>query len=167
MNDFLNYTGKIEISDGESTSVIKNSGKIGVSELFTRAVLGYPTSNSRPSKLDILDREQGGTSILFQQVGVRSGTFEIISDEQSEYNGWKYPVLDILISGDNINISDYSEGKDCYITLYNSVNQEFAKVKIKFMEPTDSDSEEGTFYYHSGNNILIRWYMYITNRNEG
>lgn len=68
--------------------------------------------------------------------------------------------------GDNVNIGNYSAGKDCFITLYNNVGQEFAQVKVIFMEPTDNDQNDGTFYYHQGNNILIRWYMYITNRNE-
>lgn len=78
MNDFLNYIGVVEISDGESSVKIKNKGKIGVSELFTRAVLGYPLDNSRPAKLDILDKADGGQSQLFQRTTIRSGTFEVI-----------------------------------------------------------------------------------------
>ena len=54
MNNSFNYIGVVDVTDGISNVRIKNAGGEGVSELFTRAVLGYPISNSRPSKLDIV-----------------------------------------------------------------------------------------------------------------
>ena len=163
MIDFLGYKGIVEISDGISSIKTHNSGKSAVAELFTRAVLGYPSKNKRPSKLDILDENEN--SLLFDKSLVRSASFEIISSED-EYNGWMYPVLDIIILSENLNLDDYSNGKVCYLVLYNDLDEEFARVQITIKPPVENKSNENTLYYHFGNNILIRWYMYITNKNE-
>ena len=181
MNDVFGYTGVVDITDGISSIRIKNSGGVGVAELFTRAVLGYPSSKCKPTKVDIVlgtesTLKDGETisdlpSILFEKVPLKTCTFGVITEQTKDspdyqYNNWKYPILDILISADNINITDYSTGRQCTVILYNDLDQVFASIEITIIEPIDNDFEDDghTLYYHQGNNVLIRWYMYLTNR---
>ena len=175
MNNMFGYVGVVNITDGVQSIKVHNAGGQGVAELFTRAVLGYPSGNCKPYDLDIVDgilesedSLSEHKSILFERERIKTSSFGVIQEEiGGQYDNWKYPILDIIVQADNINISSYEyPGKDCTIVLFNNMGQIFAYVPIKIIEPINNETNEqnDTLYYHQGNNILIRWYMYLTNR---
>lgn len=161
------YKGKVDLyiqkkNNKEVHIATLNEGLQGISELFTRACLGYDTSNYVPKKVDMVD--DAGSSVLIKPADVRAVSFDVISS--NDYmNGWKYPIFDVLILTENM--LDLSSG-DYYFVLLSANNTKLAKVGIHISKSNEQDSETDfpTLTLQTGNNILIRWSMYLSNKEE-
>ena len=161
------YHGRVELIVGDDRTEIHNEGLIGVSEIFTRAVLGYPVDLQRPYYIDFTDLS--GNSVLFEPVEIRAASFDTIkqgnisTDEDKYILGWKYPVFDALVLAENI--LDLGVGER-YIYMYSKNKTPIARVKINVISETEGSEIEGvpTLVLRSGNNILVRWSMYLSNR---
>jgi len=167
----LCYEGKVDLyieKNGKELHLATlNEGLSGVSELFTRAALGYKTDEYRPWYVDV--RTTQGYTILYDLVEVRASSFDIVSGETGEdayMNGWRYPVFDALITTENI--VEIGNGV-CYIYLLSKNYTELARVAINIDDGTleDNPSDIPTLGLREGNNILIRWAMYLSNRTKG
>lgn len=166
----LNYFGKVDLyiikNKKEIHLATLNEGLIGISELFTRAVLGYSVNDFRPWFVDLVSTD--GTSMLYEPAEVRAASFDVIdgqTGDDSYLNGWKYPVLDALILSENI--VNISSGL-AYIYLLSKNKTQLARVEINIeydsLEPEESDLP--TLNLKSGNNILVRWSMYLSNKQK-
>ena len=170
----LSYMGKVELFLLKQDKQIKfatfNEGLAGIAELFTRACLGYPTQNYRPYYVDIRN-EDTNESALSELAELRASSFDTIKEKDIEdiekdgyILGWKFPVFDALIENENIINIDTGY---YYIVLLSLNRTPLARVRIKVDK--DSLSSKGTIptlSLRSGNNILVKWSMYLSNRKE-
>ena len=102
------YQGKVDLyvlkkNDKQVHIATLNKGLIGISELFTRACLGYSVEDSRPKKLDLINQATN-KSALVNPVELRAASFNVIPNTLSNapYGGWKYPIFDALILTSNM-----------------------------------------------------------------
>jgi hypothetical protein len=170
----LTYHGKVELylilkNGKEMKFATCNEGLAGIADLFTRACLGYPTELYRPYFVDITT--ESGESNLLEPVELRASTYgvikssEVVNSSDNYIVGWKYPIFDALVTTENI--VEIGSGVH-YIYLLNKNKGKLARVKIN----VDQDSLETsngtipTLGLREGNNILIKWYMYLSNRTE-
>ncbi len=160
----LQYQGIVQVSSENSEITIHNEGMQGISELFTRGALGYPTANYRPYYIDIQDSD--GKSKIYNKVEIRALSFgeitadEIEKEEDAYLEGWKYPVFDALVLSDNFSIEDIIGTR--FLVLYSKNMRPIARVQIEISDHTDGEK----FVVVEGNNLLIRWFMYLSNRTE-
>lgn len=171
----LTYQGKVELflilKNGKEVKFATcNEGLAGIADLFTRACLGYPTENFRPFYVDIVNCDSGESGLL-DLVPLRASSYgvikqsEIVDPADSYIVGWKYPTFDALVTTENIiNISS----GNYYIYLLSKEKTKLARVKISVdrdsLNPSSSDVP--TLNLRAGNNILIKWHMYLSNRTE-
>jgi len=164
----LNYKGKVDLyflkKGKEIHLATLNEGLAGISDLFTRAVLGYPTDNYRPYYVDLFNED--GESMLFSPAEVRASSYGIISGETGDdayMNGWKYPVFDALIMTENM--VDIKDGI-AYLVVMSKNYTKLARVAINIdYEALDNpDPDLPILKLRAGNNILVRWSMYLSNR---
>lgn len=164
------YEGKVDLFIVKGKKQIHlttlNEGLFGISQLFTRACLGYQTQDYRPWYVDM--KNQDGQSMLYAMAEVRATSFDTISGQTGDdayLNGWKYPVFDALITTENL--VEIQNGI-CYLYLYSKNQTPLARVAIN-IDQGALDNQNGdipTLRLRSGNNILIRWSMYLSNRTK-
>lgn len=169
-NNSICYEGKVDLyiikKDKEIHLTTLNEGLIGISELFTRSCLGYPTTDYRPWYVDM--RTEGGQSMLYAVAEVRATSFDSLSGQtgaDAYLNGWKYPVFDALITTENL--IDIQNGT-CYFYLLSKNMTPLARVAIQVDAGAldNENSEIPTLRLRGGNNILVRWSMYLSNRTK-
>lgn len=164
----LCYEGKVDLfiikGNKEIHLTTLNEGLWGISELFTRSVLGYPTQDYRPWYVDL--RNQNGQSMLYGMAEVRASSFDTLSGQTGDdayLNGWKYPVFDALITTENM-VS--IEQGTAYFYLLSKNYSPLARVGINIGQASLESGTENlpTLKLRDGNNILVRWSMYLSNR---
>ena len=167
-NNSLAYKGCVDIfiqkkNNKQIHVATLNSGLQGISELFTRIVLNYPTDDYIPWYIDL--QNSGESSILYNPAEIRARSYGIIKNDSS-YLGWKYPVFDALIKTEDIQ-SDVESGK-YYLVLLSHNYTPLARVEIGVDISTltsrqDNPNDIPVLGLRSGNNILIRWSMQLSN----
>lgn len=162
----LCYKGKVDLyiqkkNNKEIHIATLNEGLQGISELFTRACLGYDTSKYVPKKIDLLNDNE--TSVLIKTVDLRAASFDVVNDSTSYMNNWKYPVFDALILTENM--LDLNSG-DYYLVLLSDNDTKLARVGIHISKNDSSTSQKNfpIMTLNSENNILVRWSMYLSNK---
>lgn len=166
IGNFLTYEGKVDIfttlRNGKQIHLTTfNEGKQAISELFTRACLGYSLQDYIPRKLDITTT--GGTSILYAPVDLRAASYQTVLDAQAPNNGWKYPTFDALILTDDISVELSSEVTEYYFKLLANNNVELAQISVNIQKTDNVGNNANTLYVRSGNSILVRWSLFLTN----
>ena len=131
----LCYQGKVDLyiqskNKKEIHLATLNKGLKGVSELFTRACLGYDTSKYRPSKLDV--KNSSDQSVLIQPVMLRASTFDFISS--GEYSQWSFPIFDALILTTNMQAIETG----VYKLVLESEESEIAEVQLYITNGADT-----------------------------
>lgn len=177
----LSYKGRVElfyVRGGKQYKAIAcNAGMQGISELFTRACLGYTLTNYRPFAVNMISADESwepGSSVLGEPQKLRASTYDVIketdieSEDDAYLIGWKFPIFDALITTENmINVGSGNH----YLQLLSLNGSELARVKIKIdVDSLDGSSQQEdtvpTLPLREGNNILVKWYMYLSNRTE-
>lgn len=175
----LSYMGKVELyyvrGGKQFKAVTCNAGLQGISELFTRACLGYTLNKYKPFAVNMVMADEDWNpvqSVLGEPQQLRASTYDVIrptdikKEEDSYLIGWKFPIFDALITTENmINVSSGNH----YLQLVSANGTELAQVKIKIdVGSLDGGENDGipTLPLREGNNILVKWYMYLSNRTE-
>ena len=163
----LCYKGKVDLyiqkkNNKEIHIATLNEGLQGISELFTRACLGYDTSKYIPKQVDLIN--ENDVSVLVKPADIRAISFDVVSSDDY-MNNWKYPIFDALILTENM--LDLQSG-DYYLILLSENKTKLARVGIHISKNDSSESEHDfpIMTLSTGNNILVRWSMYLSNKEE-
>ena len=162
----LSYEGRVDLFVEKKNKTIHlatfNEGMEGISELFTRACLGYPLANWLPAFVDLTTSE--GESVLHAPVQVRGASYgEMVDYADEDGTKWKFPSFDAFIITSDIH-TVLTSG-DYYCVLLSAGGHKLARVKLGI-----DAGDAGTVTFspiltlNSGNNILIRWSLFITNK---
>ena len=84
-------------------------------------------------------------------------------DAQAPNNGWKYPTFDALILTDDISVELSSEVTEYYFKLLANNNVELAQISVNIQKTDNVGNNANTLYVRSGNSILVRWSLFLTN----
>ena len=168
IGNLLTYHGKVDIytilkSGKQIHTSTLNHGKQAISELFTRACLGYSVLGYIPKKLDITDLD--GESILYSPIELRAASYQVVEDG-GEYDGWKYPTFDALVLREDISTELSNQPTQYHFNLLTSSNEILAQITVTIQSANTAGDAENTLYLRDGNSILIRWSLFITNMNE-